>query len=378
MNTQNRNNRDQQTETPCFGKDKDNPTQISINKERRKYCNDLYEARGKTSQQETKFRGENDVFIEKKCLFIKTEENYLRYRNLDILIGTEILQTADSIKGSVDKFKKWNTDLSATLKKINKSIKEVKTKFSDLKDAGCRLESSIKDQCNKGQWRALTGKTSEKCNDKPGEPHPDCKEAARIIEELICRPKGLIRDVDSLFQSSADVIGIQVFSNTDMLEPLQKDLDTYAKDLQKHINAVVKVREGDMKNLQTDLVNSVKEITKSAMERNSLRSDFEGHYDALRYLCCPPCDCVVEPKPGNDDPDCGDNRSQDQQRRHGGQGHDDDRDCYNDCKPRLEECEDRICKICDEVDEAFCCEVKDPDPSKPPKPPRDDHRGCCD
>lgn len=373
MNTQNSSNRDHQNDNDCASKDKDNPTQISINRERNKYCLELYDSRGGTAQQETKFKGENEIYKEKKCLFRNTEENFRRFRNLDIVIGTEILQTAESIKGNVDKLKKWNGELSAALKKLNKSIKDTKTKFSDLKDAGCRLESSIKDQCFKGQWRALTGKTSERCADKPSEPHPDCKDAATIIEELICRPKGLMQDIDSLFQSSSDVIGIQVFSNIEMLEPLQKDLDQHSKDLQKHINTTAKTREGDLKTLQDALVASVKEITKSAMDRNSQRSDFEGYYDAVRYLCCPPCDCVVVPEEEDED-GCGDKRNPDQQRQNkGNSGHDHgDKDCYNDCKPRLGECEDRICEICKEVEKAFCCT-----PATDPNPPVEP-RGCCD
>ena len=377
MSTQHNHNQDQQTDTGCASLDKDNPTQISINRERNKYCNELYETRGATAQQETKFNGENEIFKEKKCLFKNTEENYRRYRNLDILVGTEILQTTESIKGNVDKLKKWNTELSATLKKLNKSIKDTKAKVMDLKDAGCRLESSIKDQCNKGQWKALTGKTSERCADKPSDPHPDCKDASTIIEELICKPKGLIQDIDSLFQSSADVVGIQVFSNIEMIEPLQKDLDQHSKDLQKQINNTVKVREGDLKKLQEELITSVKEITRSAMDRNNMRSDFEGYYDAVRYLCCPACDCVVEPE-DDDDGDCDERRNPDQRRQEKRSGNHDhgDKDCYNDCKPRLKDCEDLICDICEEVEKAFCCDVKK-DPVPEPEPPVVP-RGCCD
>ena len=77
------------------------------------------------------------------------------------------------------------------------------------------------------------------------------------------------------------MVGIQVFSNIEMIEPLQKDLDQHSKDLQKQINNTVKVREGDLKKLQEELITSVKEITRSAMDRNSMRSDFEGYYDAV-------------------------------------------------------------------------------------------------
>src|SRR5260221_1171377 len=207
-------NREQTETTPGKCKQDDsNPTQIVINKERNKYCLELSEAKGAASQQEAKFKGESGIYCEKRCMFINTEDNYRRYRNLDITVGTEILATSEAIKGNVDKLKKWNSDLSSLLKKLSKSVKDTKTKFSDLKDAGCKLESSIKDKCNSAQWKALTGKTSEKCSENPVNPHPDCKETSKVIEAMICNPKGLILDIDSIFQSSADVVGIQLFSN---------------------------------------------------------------------------------------------------------------------------------------------------------------------
>ena len=41
--------------SPCK-KDNTNPTQIVINKERNKYCLELYETKGTTSQQEARYR----------------------------------------------------------------------------------------------------------------------------------------------------------------------------------------------------------------------------------------------------------------------------------------------------------------------------------
>lgn len=322
-------------------KEVDNPTQNTINRERQVYCQLLYDAKGATSQQETKFDGENTIYKEKKCMFKHTEENYQRYRNLEIIVGSEVLQTTESVKGNVDRLKKWNADLNTLLIKISKSVKDTKSKFSDLKDAGCKLESSIKDKCNAAQWKALTGKTSENCKDNPTEPIPACKEAATIIEELICKPKGLILDVDSLFQSSSDIVGIQVFSNIDILDPLQKDLDQFSKDFEKHIADTMKTRETDLKKLQDELIKAVKDITKSAVDRNQQRADFEGLYDAIHYMCCPVCGCVRE--------ETNPNESKGNDQNNG------DKDCYNNCPPRLKDCETSICDICKDIEKAFCC-----------------------
>lgn len=322
--------------TSC--KDRDNPTQVTISSERLKVCNLLYDSSGELSKQQEKFDKENELYGLKKCLFVNTEDNYRRYRNLDIATGTELLQTNESLKANVTEFNKWNKDLNAGLKNIAKAVKDAKTKFAELKKAACDLESCYNDSCNKAQKKALTGK-SEGCKDE--QTIDACSDAEEIFGELICMPKGLSSDIDSLFKSSHDVVGIQVFSNIETLEPLQKTLEEQSKSFQKQINDVVKLREGDLKKQQEELVKSVKEITKAAMDRNNARSKFEGYYDATDFLCCPVCGCL--PKDGN-------NRA--------------DTDCNADCDPRLKKCEEDICDICGEVKDTFCCP---PAPTPPDK-----------
>ena len=172
-------------------KDKDNATQVSININRTALCKLLYDERGTVSKLETKFDGENKVYKEKKCIFLNTEKSYRRYRNFEISTGTELLQTNDSIKASVAQLKDWNKNLSATLTNLFKQIKDLKTKFGDLKDAACKLDSSYKDKCNIGQKKAITGKSPENCADQTP-PIDACKDAATEIETLICKPKGLV------------------------------------------------------------------------------------------------------------------------------------------------------------------------------------------
>ncbi|HEU4606794.1 MAG TPA: hypothetical protein VFS31_01715, partial [Chitinophagaceae bacterium] len=71
---------------------KDLPTQNTISLDRMPVCNELYESAAELSKQEKKFDGENTVYNEKKCLFRYTEENYRRYRNLDMVVGTELVK----------------------------------------------------------------------------------------------------------------------------------------------------------------------------------------------------------------------------------------------------------------------------------------------
>ena len=315
--------------------DKDNATQKIIDQERALICAKLYESAGEVSKQEQKFDGENIAFNDKKCLFKYSEENYRRYRNLDIAVGTELVQTNESVKANVTQLKDWNKKLSEKLKGIAKGVKEAKAKFSDLKKAACDLDSCYKDSCNTGQRRALTG-SAPGCDNNPNVGDA-CKDSGTWIDELICMPKGLGADIDSIFKSAFDVVGIQVFSNIDTLEPLQKLLDENAKGFKTFIEGVVKTRESDLKTIKDELVKSVQEITKAAMDRNNARSSFEGYYDAAHFLCCPKCRCL---KPAD----------------------------IKLCDPRLKGSEDCICAICGEVKVTFCCNEPNPNPNPTPTP----------
>jgi len=322
--------------------DKDNATQVSINTQRAALCTLLYNSKGDVAKQEAKFLGEKELYKEKKCIFLNTEKSYRRYRNFEIAAGTELLQTNDSVKANTSQLSDWNKALNTTLTNLAKQMKDLKTKFIDLKDAACKLDTSYKDKCNVSQKRAITGKGGDNCEDKP--PIDACKDAGTEIEQLICIPKGLALDIDSIFQSSSDVIGIQIFSNIDSLDQLQKDLQTKSIAFEKLISDTMKTRKTEMDSLQTDLVSSVKTFTQAAIDRNTRRAWFEGYYDATKFLCCPPCSCVPV-----DDPASSDNyKSQTSG------------DC--ECPPRLKDCEKKICEICADVQNTYCCA----DGSNPP------------
>lgn len=324
--------------TDC--QDKDNATQKSINTQRIVLCGVLYDTEGTVAQAQTKYDGQTDLFNEKKCMFIRTEENYRRYRNLEITVGTGLLQTNDSLKANVATVNKLNTDLNKVLTDITKQIKDAKSKFAELKAAACKLDDSITDKCNAAQWKAITGKANENCSDGTTPPVDPCKNAETEIYNLTCLPKGLGKDIDYIFQASADVTGIQMFSNIDTLDPLQKALSDKSNAFEKLISDTMKTRRTDLDKLQSDLVDSVKTITQSAMDRNSARSNFEGYYDATRFLCCPTCGCVTIPSTDTNNTTGTDN-------------------CKDNCDPRLQACGQQICGICKDVQNTFCCDTPD-------------------
>lgn len=303
----------------------DSPTQRSINLERDKYCLDLSVAAGEVSKSEQNYDGISIQYEHKKCLFIWIQENYHIYRNLMICVGAELTQTTDLIKENIASYIKLSNDLTGVLKNISKSAKDIKTKFGELREQACKLENCKNDSCNSTQWALLTGKNPENCKGEqkpPAERPAACNDIEDIFEELICMPKALGFDIDSLTKSSAEVIGIQVFSNISTLDLLHQTFITYSKEFDKQILDALKLRESDMKTQQEDLVKTVKEMTKSVVMRNRKRSDFEGLKHTLEYICCPDCDCID------------------------GEG--------DNCKPRLKACECELCHICENVKTTFC------------------------
>jgi hypothetical protein len=306
-------------------KENDTATQKTINKTRRKYCDTLYETAGEVSKWEKSNEGYLKLYEQKKCMFVWTETNYQRYRNTEISIGTELIQSNINVKENITNYIKWGTDLSTGLKNISKAVKEVKARMNDLRESAGKLENCKNDSCNCTQLMILTGKVPENCKgeSKPSKKeHPkECADVDKLLCDLICMPKALGFDIDSIYKSSAETIGIQVFSNINTLDPLHKTLSDHAKAFGSHLQLTMKTRETDMKKMQEDLIKCLQETTKATASMYNKRSDFEGIMETLNYVCCPVCDCVQTNKI---------------------------------CDPRLPGCEDEICEICDEIKKTFC------------------------
>jgi hypothetical protein len=302
---------------------------IHINTERRKYCEALYSAAGDVNKWQKAAIGEKTLYERKKCNLVYTEQNYQRYRNTQICLGTELMQTTELIKDNVKQYVEWGGKLSGLLKDIFKGVKEAKIKMNELNNAAQVLDNSKKDKCYDAEWRALLGDvfdpcTPEKQPQKTPPNYPEkCSEADKNICDILCMTSALYSDVNSIFKASSEVVGIQVFSNIGTLDPIQKGLADKAKTFDGYLQEVAKAREGDMKKAQETLVKSVQETTKANGVLYGSRSTFEGLKDTTTIFCCPPCNCI--PK---EDPECG--------------------------TPRLTDCECCICTICGQVQETFC------------------------
>jgi hypothetical protein len=234
-------------------------------------------------------------------------------------MGTKLLQTNDSIKEGVKNYLAVNKTLAESLKKIAKTVKDVKAKMTDLRDMACKLENCMEDTCNCSQMIELTGEVPANCKDVKPPPRkmPDeCSHIKDDLKKLVCMPKYLVLDIDSIFKSSSDVVGIQTFSNITTLDPLQAELGDRIKKLDKSILDVIKRQEGDLKGVLDDITKTQKDFAKTEVDLYGKRTDFEGIRDTVGYFCCPACGCVKQ-----------------------GAG---------DCERRLEDCECEICKICRE------------------------------
>lgn len=338
--------------------EKDNPTQKSINAVRDTYCVLLYDTKGAVSKQEAKYDGEKTLAAQKQEIFMRVEENYRRYRDFDICTGSEILTANDALKTNIASLKAWNKTLNTLLTTIAKQVKDLKSKFSDLQDAACALDRAYDDSCNQSQRKALTGTTKDNCGD-PGNLPEACKSTGTDIGKLICvGKKQLPPDADSIFKVASDVVGIQLFSNVDAFDTLQKDLATKAAAFESQVSATMKTRKGEVDKAQDDLVLSIKTRTQAYLDRNWQRALFEGYKHTTKFLCCPDCDKLC-PKPTSDQ-----NKPQNTQNNSG--------NCNDDCPPRLKYYEACICQICKDVQKAFCCN----DPIQPPTIPKPPTTGC--
>lgn len=273
-------------------------------------------------------------------MFGLIEMNYKLYRNLEILVGTELLQTNESVKVNVKNYAALNKDLNTQLTNIANGIKSFRLKFRDLQDAAGKLKWCKKDTCNAPQLKAL-GIPTESCKEGAKDLPRECSDVEKIIDELICNPNNLFNDFESIFNSSFDVVGIQLFSSISTLDQMQQDLETKSKDFETQIKKTMEKRSAEFGTSQTELTQSIKDITKAAIDRNNTRSEFEGYRDAMQFLCCPDCGCIRDGHPDHEQ---------------------EDGNCH-DKTPRLKECEKQICCICEDVKKTFCCE-SDSEPEK--------------
>jgi len=314
--------------------ERDNETQQKINAVKRTYCQSLKDSQNAIDQQKVGYEASEKIYKSKERRYLSTKENYQRYVNTEISMGSQLVQANEQMKSSVATYKGWDDDLATNLKDIFNTVKDVKTKMSNLRDAAIKLENSTHDSCNASQWSIITGKAADNCKDetKPPAETDDCKDIDDVLNLLFCMPKALLLDADAVFKSSSDIIGIQKFINMSGLVTLQQKLYDTAKNFDKLLMDTITTRKSDLDARQTELKQALASRTGFVMNLYSERSHYSGIHKTLDKICCPRCGCV---------------------------NHD-----IGNCESRLESCACEICDICGEVRGAFIT----PEPAPAPAP----------
>lgn len=303
----------------------DNATQKKINAVKKIYCDELQTEDSSIRGLAHVYRSNEHLYKQKELRFLFTQDNFQRYINTEISFGSQLLQANERIKGNVASYKAWDDDLATNLKSIFLSVKDLKAKIGDLRDAASKIDNSRHDSCNSSQWCILTGKTPDNCKDdtkpKPPIQTEGCHDIEENLDDIVYMPKTLAQDVDFLFKSSADIIGIQKFCNLISLVSLEDVLYTKAKDFDGLLQDTITKRKPELDSRQKELTDSLKQRTNSVMDLYSQRCNYSATHKTLEEICCPICGCV-ELNPDN-------------------------------YEPRLEHCQCEICDICKEVRNTF-------------------------
>jgi hypothetical protein len=291
--------------------EKDYPTGKFIAASRQLYCANLHTAKADQASAEKAYDRSVLIYKKKKKLFEWTENNYRLYRDFDICVDSELTAVTTSLTTNVKSYASQSQTLYTNLKTLVTKIADLKTKISTLGDSAYNLEKYKNDQANATQWCLLTGKNVDNC--KPEQEHhhhhrPEaCHDADGIYHELIAiTKKVLIADINSLVQSTGDVVGIQTFTNTDTLTVQQTAFTTAVTALVTQVQATTKTRKGDVDTVQLELATAVQICTSAGIDKYTKTSTNHAAHCTVQFLCCPPCLCVKPTKPDVYEPHLGD------------------------------------------------------------------------
>jgi hypothetical protein len=310
-------------------------TQKTINRIKEEYCKKLKDKVSELSETEVTHDGAVMMYEKKKCSFVKTEKNYLLVRNLELKVGVQLMQASAEIKKNVTSYITQNDALVAALRAVVKTAKEAKVKFSELREVADKLDGCRKDSCNSVQIKILGCNYGDDCNDNNKredvvERPSACKNVCEILDDLVIVPDSLRRDIDIIFNSAAEIVGIQSFSNIKTLDKFQQDLVTNAKDFDDLI--LLQITNGglSLKKAQEDLVLQIKNATQSGFALYNKRNEVHTVEETKDYLCHHDCNCMA----GCDDENEGDGNNS-----------------------RLKRCKCDICDICEEVTDIYSVET---------------------
>lgn len=280
-------------------RDHDLPVTTTIKKKKAEYCKTIKVKWGDLGKSEEAAHGLEIIYEHNKCRFIRTEKNYMMYRNLELSVGIELTRSTDRISDNVSAYVAENTKLATALTDLVKSVKAAKGKFGELLESANKLEACCNDRCNRTQMMLLTGEKYEDCDEKkypdPGKRPADCRDAGEILKILRTKPAHLSKEIGIILDSAADVVGIQTFSNiTSLSQMFLPGVKNSAKAFDDFINERIKGGSTDVTRAQADLSDSIKALTDAGYALYNARVDLDAITGVKDFLCKPNCECICE------------------------------------------------------------------------------------
>lgn len=280
-------------------RDHDLPVTTTIKKKKAEYCKTIKVKWGDLGKSEEAAHGLEIIYEHNKCRFIRTEKNYMMYRNLELSVGIELTRSTDRISDNVSAYVAENTKLATALTDLVKSVKAAKGKFGELLESANKLEACCNDRCNRTQMMLLTGEKYEDCDEKkypdPGKRPADCRDAGEILKILRTKPAHLSKEIGIILDSAADVVGIQTFSNINSLsQTFLPGVKNSAKAFDDFINERIKGGSTDVTKAQADLSDSIKALTDAGYVLYNARVDLDAITGVKDFLCKPNCECICE------------------------------------------------------------------------------------
>ncbi len=218
----------------------------------------------------------------KVCFVLKAEEAARFYRNIDLYVGIQASCVADAVQKNVEDQIKKSDDLAKALQEVSKSLKTLKDKAAELKAKACELDTQIKDDCNREQLRILNCNFEQNCGyPKSG----DAEAFTALAEQLISISIGVNSQASKVFNDSAQIAGIQTFSNVKSLKDMSKMIAEAVKAFKADVDTNAKDRSAEESKDREELGKAVKELTVKKLEQNKATTCFEGIAFTVDVLC---------------------------------------------------------------------------------------------
>lgn len=219
----------------------------------------------------------------KVCILLKSEEASRFYRNLDLYAAIDATCTIEAVQKNVDDQIKKSDELSKALAEASKMIKVIKDKAAELKAKACDLDTQLNDDCNKEQLRILNCNFYKRCGYQEGFTEDDAfkKMATGLIEKAIT----VNSQASKTFNASAEISGIQTFSNVKSLKDMSKSLVDTIKAFKSDVDTNSKDRAGEVIKAQEDLAKVVKDLATKSLEQNKATTSYEGIAFTLDFVC---------------------------------------------------------------------------------------------